>query len=78
MALRDLFPESSRDKHRRPTRAWLDARDVLCCLATEGQVLALAASDIADGRVIGADDAERISRAAGRVGNAWGSLNGHY
>lgn len=77
LELRDLFPESSAEHRRAPSRAWLDARDVLCCLATEGQILAIAASDIAQGKTINPSDATRIAEAAGRVREAWVAFHGH-
>ena len=77
LELRDLFPEQPADHRRRPSRAWLDARDVLGCLATEGQILAIAANGIVEGAIITAADADRIAKAAGRVRNAWGAFNGH-
>lgn len=77
LELRDLFVERPMNIARRPSRAWLDARDVLACVATEGHVLAIAASDIAEGRTITAADAVRIAQAAQRVRNAWRTFRGH-
>lgn len=77
LELRDLFPERPAEHRRRPARAWADARDTLACLATEGQVLAVAASDIVEGREVTAEDAARVAQAAGRVRNAWGAYRGH-
>jgi hypothetical protein len=75
--LRDLFPERPAEHQRKPSRAWLDARDVLACLATEGQILATAASDLAEGLVLSSTDADRVARAAGRVRAAWGTFYGN-
>ena len=77
LELRDLFPERAADHRRKPSRAWLDARDVLACLATEGQIVAIAASDLVRGALFSPDDAERVARAAGRVRAAWGTFNGN-
>jgi hypothetical protein len=77
LKFRDLFPRRPADHRRKPSRSWLDARDVLACLATEGQVLAIAASDIADGRTFTAADADCIARAVRRVLNAWRACRGH-
>jgi hypothetical protein len=77
LTLKDLFPERPAEHRRKPSRAWLDARDVLGCLATEGQVIAIAAGDLADGRTFTPTDADRIAQAAGRVRNAWGAFNGY-
>jgi len=77
LELRDLFPALPADHSRKPSRAWLDARDVLACLATEGQIIAIAASDISDGQAIATVDADRIAKAAGRIRTAWGVFHGH-
>lgn len=77
LELRDLFPERPAEHQRKPLRAWLDARDVLACLATEGQIIATAASDLAEGLVFSSGDADRVARAAGRVRAAWGAFNGN-
>lgn len=77
LELRDLFPERPAEHRRRPSRAWLDARDVLTCIALECEVLAIAAGDMADGSPISPADADRIAQAAGRVKNAWRSYRGH-
>ena len=77
LELSALFPDRPTDHRRKPSRAWLDARDALACLAVEGQVLAVAASDIAEGRSVSSEDASRITTAASRLGNAWGMIRGH-
>jgi hypothetical protein len=77
LTLSDLFPERADERARKPSRAWLDARDVLACLAIEGQILAVAASDVADSSEISRQDADRIARAAGRIRAAWGAFNGN-
>lgn len=78
LELKDLFPERPTDHRRKPARAALDALDVLACLATEGQVLAIAANDIAEGRPISPSDADRIAQAAGRIRSAWGTTHEHH
>lgn len=76
LELRDLFPERPAEHRRKPSHAWLDSRDVLACLAMEGQILAVAASDLAQGLALSSDDADRVAKAAGRVREAWGAFNG--
>lgn len=76
LELRDLFPERPAEHRRKPSRAWLDARDVLACIATEGEVIAIAASDLADGLTFSPADADCIAQAAGRVGSAWRAYRG--
>ena len=66
--LADLMPE--RPEHHKPTRRAFTESDAFRCLAAEGAVIAVAASDIADGRQISPADAERVARAVGRVANA--------
>jgi hypothetical protein len=77
LELKDLFTERPPGHQRKLSRAWLDARDVLACLSAEGQIVAIAASDIAEGRPISGADADRVLTAAGRIRNAWGAFNGH-
>lgn len=77
LELRDLFPERPAEHRRKPSRAWLDARDVLTCIALECEVIAIAASDLERGQTFAPEDADRISQAAGRVRNAWGAYRGH-
>ncbi len=76
LELKDLFPEQPAEHRCRPSRGWMDARDALACLAVEGQVLAVAAGNFQDGVAPSAADADRVARAAGRVRNAWGMVNG--
>jgi hypothetical protein len=70
LTLADLFERPS-EPHLKPARAWLDARDALACLAIEGRILAIAASDLATGAAFSAADVDRIAVAAGRVHAAW-------
>lgn len=77
LELRDLFPERPVEHRRKPSRAWLDARDVLKCIALECEVIAIAASDLATGRTFAGDDADRIAQAAALVRGAWGAYRGH-
>ena len=76
LTLSDLFPERPTDHRRRPTRAWVDARDALACLAYEGEVLAVAAQNWIDRSEFSIADAHRTSLAAGRVRSAWDLVNG--
>lgn len=76
LELRDLFPERPTEHRRKPSRAWLDARDALVCLAIEGQVLAVAAANWQRWGEFGDPDRQRISIAAGRIHRAWEAVNG--
>ena len=77
LEFRDLFPERSTEHRLRPVRAALDARDALACLAVEGRIVAIAASDLAEGRSVTPQDADRIALAAGRIGRAWEACRGY-
>lgn len=77
LELRDLFPERPAEHRRKPSRAWLDARDVLSCIALECEVIAIAASDLECAQTFTPEDADRIAQAAGRVRNAWRAYRGH-
>ena len=76
LELKDLFPPPI-EHCRRSRRGWLDARDVLACLAIDGPVVAIAASDLSQGLTFSEDDADRVAIAAGRICTAWGVFNGH-
>jgi len=78
LELKDLFPERPRDHHTRPTRAWIDARDALACLAIEGQVLAVGAQRQLQRIDLSPEDDQRVCLAAGRIRNAWGLVNGRH
>lgn len=78
MRMADLFPQRLADARSKPPRAWLDARDALACLATECQVIAIAANDIAEGKPISPQDADRIAVAAGRIRRAREVSRGYY
>ena len=77
LELRDLYPKRPVEHRRKASRAWLDARDVLNCIALECEVIAITASDLASGRPVEPGDADRIAQAAGRVRRAWSSYRGH-
>lgn len=63
----DLFPEPlTRDSLPR-IRAAFSAHEALLCLSTESGIVALAASDLAEGRESNPD---RVSLAAGRIASA--------
>ncbi len=69
--LRDLFPEHLRaDHHYRPLRPWerkIPAVDVLRAVSHEALVVAIAAEDVAVGKVLSEDDRERVTVAAARL-----------
>jgi hypothetical protein len=77
LQLRDLYPDRPGEHRHPPSALPRAAPDIHCCLATEGLILAVAASDIAEGRTLTRQDADRIASAAGRVRAAWVVFNGH-
>jgi hypothetical protein len=78
LELKDLFPPRYAVEHRsRPVHRAFEARDVLACLVTEGQVLAVAAENWRCRMEFTCSDIERISLAAGRIHAAWRLCNGN-
>lgn len=73
----DLFPEPPERIQGMPRiRAPFSPMDALRCLAAESAIIALAASDLAEGRVPGPADAERIAQATGRIASALEAVHG--
>ncbi len=73
----ELFPpkplEASWDKPERPAefgRVRFTALDALRCLHDEAMVIAVCAADLASGRVLDAQDDERLGVATVRIANA--------
>jgi hypothetical protein len=69
----DLYPPRPTDlnarRHFRRERVAL-ASDALRCLAFEATIVALAASDLAQGRALSEADRQRVTVAAGRIAAA--------
>lgn len=61
-----LYPERPIE-HGKPVRKPFPASDVLEALATESLIVALAASDVANGKVLSEEDLERVLLASGRI-----------
>lgn len=75
LAMTDLFPEPL--YHRaKPLRERITAIDALRALSREAGVVAIAASDIADGRVLSPADASRVAQAVGRIATALEVVHG--
>jgi hypothetical protein len=70
----DLFPERLGDF--KPVSQPFSAADVLRALTMESRVIAIAAADIADGKTLGPDDAQRALVAADRISDALSYING--
>jgi hypothetical protein len=73
LELRDLFPVAlpgSRNAGLPPRRKPFPAADALKALAHESRIIAIVASDIAEGKSVPAEDADRVALAAGRIGAA--------
>jgi hypothetical protein len=68
----DLYPvKRPTDASQRRRRATLTtAADALRCLGTEATIVAIAASDIAQGRPLSEADRQRLLEAAGRIARA--------
>ena len=65
-----LFPERVLDHRVRRERRSFNAHDVLECLSTEALIVALAASDIVNGKPISDADKDRVMLAASRLSAA--------
>lgn len=65
----ELFPEplTREPQGLKPIRAPFSAFEALQCLAHESAVVAICASDLAEGRALAAEDARRARLAAGRI-----------
>ena len=69
LEITDLFPQPL--YHRaKPMRERITPADALRALSREAGVVAIAASDIAEGRTLSAEDADRVAVAAGRIATA--------
>lgn len=66
LEIADLFPEPLYHKAK-PIEARITAMDALKCLSREAGVIAILASDLAEGKPV---DADRAARAAGLIADA--------
>jgi hypothetical protein len=69
----DLFPEPLTRERLPRLRAPFNAHEALQCLASESAVVAISASDLAEGRAV---DADRVAVAAGRIASALEAVHG--
>lgn len=74
----DLYPEKPLE-HGKPIRRPFPASDVLEALTTESLIVALAASDVANGKALSEQDRERVLLASARIqaGANGGALRTH-
>lgn len=76
LAFTDLFPEPMQRESYGRVPMPFSPHDALKCLTRESAVIAIAASDMAEGKSISEADAERISLAAGRIASALEVVHG--
>lgn len=76
MTVGDLFPEPLTRDRLPKIRAPFSALDALKALTAESAVVAIAASDIAEGKPLSATDADRVAVAAGRIATALEAVHG--
>lgn len=76
LSFSDLFPEPLTRERLPRIAAPFSALDALTCLARESAIVAIAASDIADGKTLSPEDAERVCVAAGRIATALEAVHG--
>ncbi len=67
---KDLFPPRENDGKPLPARERFNPRAVLATLEHEARVVLLAASEIAEGKTLSSDDADRIAQAQARISEA--------
>lgn len=70
LSMTDLFPEPLTKTFLPRIRAPFSAMDVLRCLTRESSIVALAASDILEGKPLSDEFLERLSTASGRIATA--------
>jgi len=68
--LADLFPEPIM-QHGKPAQRPFNPSDVLLCIRNESRLLALATADILHGKVLSAEQKERLLLAAERLNEAY-------
>ena len=76
LAMTDLFPEDVRPRDRPRVRYPVPPLDALRALSREAGIVAIAASDLAEGRSLSKQDADRIAQAAGRIATALEVVHG--
>lgn len=76
LTLSDLFPGDSTDYSNHRERQPFPAMDALRALAFEASIVQIAATDIAKGMALSADDLKRVQLAAGRIHAALGYVGG--
>ena len=69
ISVSDLFPAKVEHEPQR-ARLGFSALDALRCLSQEAAVVAMAAADLAEGRVLSKNDVDRVATAAGRIATA--------
>lgn len=74
LAMTDLFPERLGELPQR--RGDFSAMDALRALCFEGSVVALVASDMAEGRAVSEIDAQRVRQSVGRIATALEFVSG--
>lgn len=76
LTVSDLFPEPLTRERLPKIHAPFSALDALKALTAESAVVAIAASDIAEGKPMSGVDADRVCVAAGRIATALGAVHG--
>lgn len=76
LTVSDLFPEPLTRERLPKIHAPFSALDALKALTAESAVVAIAASDIAEGKPQSAGDADRVCLAAGRIATALEAVYG--
>ena len=72
----DLFPKPLTRESLPKIHAPFSALEALQCLKAESAVVAIAASDLADGKALSTPDADRVATAAGRIATALEAVHG--
>lgn len=76
LTVSDLFPEPLTRERLPKIHAPFSALDALKVLTAESAVVAIAASDIAEGKPMSATDADLVAVAAGRIATALEAVHG--
>jgi hypothetical protein len=72
----DLFPEPLTREFLPRIPAPFSPLDALKCLTAESSIVAIAASDIVNGKPLDAQDLDRVATAAGRIATALEVIHG--
>lgn len=72
----DLFPEPLTREFLPKIHAPFSALEAMQCLAVESAIVAIASSDVADGKPLSPTDANRVAVAAGRIASALEAVHG--